>query len=121
MQKLRKEAHRPILDFVEYDILSIGLFTRSAMNVSKKYGRKCEYCCQYHLDWKVKLASKIAISGYFSNKQKQTKDCVREYSVERFETRQRSNQFILRHIYLVLYFFIIKIDCIVRVIGLVFP
>ena len=64
-----------ILDFVEGDILSIGQVTRSAMYVLKYYGPKCEFCCQYHLDWGVKFASKIVVNIYFNNKQKQAKDC----------------------------------------------
>ena len=72
-----------ILDF-EGDILSIGQVTRSAMYVLKYCGPKCEFCCQYHLDWGIKFASKIVVNVYFNNKQKQAKD-----SVESFKTRQR--------------------------------
>ena len=78
-----------ILDFVEGDILSIDQVTRSAMYVLKYYGPKCEFCCQYHLDWGGKFASKIVVNVYFNNKQKQAKDCVCKDSVERFKTCQR--------------------------------
>ena len=78
-----------ILDFVEGDILSTGQVARSAMYVLKYYGPKCEFCCQYHLDWGVKFASKIVVNVYFNNKQKQAKDCVRKDSVESFKTRQQ--------------------------------
>ena len=78
-----------ILDFVERDILSIDQVTRSAMYVLKYCGPNCEFCCQYHLDWGVKFASKIVVNVYFNNKQKQAKDCVRKDSVESFKTRQR--------------------------------
>ena len=78
-----------ILDFVECDILSIGQVTRSAMYVLKYCGPKCEFCCQYHIDWGGKFASKIVVNLYFNNKQKQAKDCVRIDSVESFKTRQR--------------------------------
>ena len=57
-----------ISHFVEGDILSIGLVTRSAMYVLKYYGPKCEFCCQYHLDWGVKFAPKIVVNVYFNNK-----------------------------------------------------
>ena len=53
-----------ILDFVEGDILSIDQVTRSAMYVLKYYGPKCEFCCQYHLDWGIKIASKIVVNIY---------------------------------------------------------
>ena len=109
-----------ILDFVEGDILPIGRVTRSAMYVLKYYGPKCEFCCQYHLDWGVKFASKIVVNVYFNNKQKQAKDCVRKDSMESFKTRQRRKQFILRQLYLVLWFLISKIDYDIRVIGVVF-
>ena len=109
-----------ILDFVEGDILPIGQVTRSAMYVLKYYGPKCEFCCQYHLDWGVKFASKIVVNVYFNNKQKQAKDCVRKDSMESFKTRQRRKQFILRQLYLVLWFLISKIDYDIRVIGVVF-
>ena len=79
-----------ILLFVEGDILSIGQVTRTAMHVLEYYGPKCELCCQYHLDWGVKFASKIVVNVYFNNKQKQAKDCVCKDSVESFKTRQRS-------------------------------
>ena len=60
-----------ILDFVECDLLSIDQVTRSAMYVLKYYGPKCEFCCQYHLDWGVKFASKIVINIYLiTNKNK---------------------------------------------------
>ena len=104
-----------ILDFVEGDILSIGQVTRSAMYVLKYYGPKCEFCCQYHLDWGVKFASKIVVNIYFNNKQKQAKDCVRKDSVESFKTHQRR-----KYLYLVLWFLISKIDYDIRVIGVVF-
>ena len=78
-----------ILDFVDRDILSIGQVTRSAMYVLKYCGPKCEFCCQYHLDWGIKFASKIVINVYFNNKQKQAEGCVRKDSVESFKTRQR--------------------------------
>ena len=78
-----------ILGFVEGDILSSGQVTRSAMYILKYNGPKCEFCCQYHLDWGVKFASKIVVNVYFNNKQKQAKDCVCKDSVESFETRQR--------------------------------
>ena len=44
-----------ILDFVEGDILSIGQVTRSAMYVLKYCNPKCEFCCQYHLNWGIKV------------------------------------------------------------------
>ena len=78
-----------ILDFVEGDILSIDQVTRSAMYVLKYHSPKCEFCCQYHLDWGIKFASKIVVNVYFSDKQKQAKDCLRKDSVESFKTRQR--------------------------------
>ena len=53
-----------ILDFVECDILSIDQVTRSEMYVLKYYGPKCEFCCQYHLDWGIKIASKIVVNIY---------------------------------------------------------
>ena len=71
-----------ILGFVEGDILSTGQVTRSPMYVLKYYGSKCELCCQYHLDWGVKFASKIVVNVYFNNKQKQAKDCVRKDSTQ---------------------------------------
>ena len=77
-----------ILDF-EGDILSIGQVTRSAMYVLKYCGPKCEFCCQYHLDWGIKFASKIVVNVYFNNKQKQAKDCVCKDSMESFKNRQR--------------------------------
>ena len=75
--------------FVEGDILSIGQVTRYAMYVLKYHGPKCEFCCQYHLGWGIKFASKIVVNVYFNNKQKQAKDCVCKDSVESFKTRQR--------------------------------
>ena len=77
------------LDFVEGDILSIDQVTRSAMYILKYYDPKCEFCCQYHLDWGVKFASKIVVNVYFNNKQKHAKDCVHKDSVESLKTRQR--------------------------------
>ena len=62
-----------ISDFFEGDILSIRQVTRSELYVLKNYGSKYEFCCQYHLHWRVKFASKI-VTIYFNNKQKQTKD-----------------------------------------------
>ena len=47
-----------------------------------------EFCCQYHLDWGVKFVSKIVVYVYFSNKQKQARECVRKDSVESFKIRQ---------------------------------
>ena len=79
-----------ILDFVEGNILSIGHVTRPPMYVLKYYGPKCEFCCQYNLDWGVKFASKIVVNVYFNNKLKQAKDCARKDSVESFKARQRS-------------------------------
>ena len=79
-----------IFDFVECDILSIGQVTRSAMYILKYYDPKCTFCCQYHLDWGVKFASRIVVNVYFSNKQKQVKDCVHKELVESFKTRQQS-------------------------------
>ena len=77
-------------EFVGGDILSIGQVTRSAMYVLKYYGPKCEFCCQYHVDWRVKFALIIVVNVYFNNKQKQAKGCIRKDSVDSFKTRQRS-------------------------------
>ena len=101
-------------------ILSIGQVTRSAVYVLKYYGPKCEFCCQYHVDWRFTFASKIVANVCFNNKQKQAKDCVRKDSVESFKTRQQRKSFILRHLYLVLWFLISKIDYDIRGIGVVF-
>ena len=78
-----------IFRIAEGDILSIDQVTRPVMYVLEYYGSKCEFCCEYHLEWGVKFASKIVVNVYFNNKQKQAKDCVRKDSVERFKTRQR--------------------------------
>ena len=79
-----------LLFWILLKVIFYGQLTRFAMYVLKYYGPKCEFCCQYHLDWGVKFASKIVVNVYFSNKQKQAKHCVCKDSVESFKSRQRS-------------------------------
>ena len=79
-----------LLFWILLKVIFYGQLTRFAMYVLKYYGPKCEFCCQYHLDWGVKFASKIVVNVYFSNKQKQAKHCVCKDSMESFKSRQRS-------------------------------
>lgn len=78
-----------ILDFVEKDILSVDCaVTESAMYILSLYSTHTEFCCQFHVDWGVKFASKIIVNIYFNNKQKQSKDVSRKDAIKGFKTRQ---------------------------------
>ena len=78
-----------LLHFVEHDILSDDCaVTESAMYILKLYSRHSEFCCEFHEDWGMKVASKIIVNIYFNNKQKKSKDITRKDAIKGFKLRQ---------------------------------
>ena len=59
-----EEILESVLDVGSSEVATIisGYITKKLLKRSK-----CEFCCQYHLDWGVKFASKIVVNVYFSN------------------------------------------------------
>ena len=112
-----KGAHRirvqRFCDFLLAKLLDLQCF------FWKYYGHKCEFCCQYHLDWKVTSASKIAVNIHFNNKQKKRKIVFVKTHWRALKPVNGVNNLFYDTLF-GFTFLIIKIDCGVRVIGVVF-
>ena len=81
-----------ILDYVEDIVRKEGVsevrvaFTR----ILGEFAPKIDICCDKHINWGLKFASKIVINTFFNNKQTVAADMVRKDAVGGFKKRQRT-------------------------------
>ena len=80
-----------ILDYTE-DIVRLQKISEvrdAYIRILGKFAPKIDFCCDTHINWGLKFASKIVINTYFNNKQTASGDQAREGTLVGFKKRQR--------------------------------